>query len=109
MTDPKLADALRKRANWLRNKTGSHLEDGWADTKNVIGALLEMADVIDSVNGVYISKEDLEDHNLRIRYGGKDNQGFYHEAHPDAGRYRTNEPIPGEIPWKDRKRIKKPG
>lgn len=109
MTDPDLAAALRKRADWLRNKNNSYLEDSWAETKNVIGALLEMADVIDSLNGVYISKEDLEDHNLRLRYGGKDSQGFYHEAHPDAGRYSTNEPIPGEIAWKDRKRIKKLG
>lgn len=107
MADPELAAALRKRAAWLRNKTSGHMEDGWGEVKNVVSALMEIADVIDSVNGVYISKEDLEDHNLRIRYGGKDNYGVYHEAHPDAGRYSTNEPIPGELPWKDRKRIKK--
>lgn len=109
MADSELAAALRRRADWLRNKNSSYLEDGWGDPRNVIAALMEMADVIDSVNGVYISKEDLEDYNLRIRYGGEDRHGVYHEAHPEAGRYSTNEPIPGEIPWKDRKRIKKPG
>jgi len=27
--------------------------------------------------------------------------------HPDAGRYSTNEMVPGQIPWQDRKLIKK--
>lgn len=72
-----LADAMRRRAHWLNqsNKTNSHLEYGWADTKNVVGALLEMADVIDSWSGEYLSKEDAEEEWGRRRYGYRDENG----------------------------------
>lgn len=57
MNDTKsLADAMRERAQFLRNKP-NHKECGWGDTHNVIAALFEMADVIDSWSGEYLSKE----------------------------------------------------
>lgn len=72
-----LADAMRRRASWLNqsNKTNSHMEYGWADTKNVVGALLEMADVIDSWSGEYMSKEDAEEEYGRRRWGYTDEHG----------------------------------
>lgn len=72
-----LADAMRRRAHWLNqsNKTNSHTEYGWADKKNVVGALLEMADVIDSWSGEYLSKEDAEEEWGRRRYGYTDENG----------------------------------
>jgi hypothetical protein len=72
-----LAEAMRRRAHWLNqsNKTNSHMEYGWADTKNVVGALLEMADVIDSWSGEYLSKEDTEIEYMRRRYGYTDEHG----------------------------------
>lgn len=72
-----LADALRRRAHWLNqsNKTNSHMEYGWAETKNVVGALLEMADVVDSWSGEYLSKEDTEIEYGRRRYGYTDEHG----------------------------------
>lgn len=72
-----LADAMRRRAHWLNqsNKTNSHMEYSWADTKNVVGALLEMADVIDSWSGEYLSKEDTEEELGRRRYGYTDEYG----------------------------------
>lgn len=72
-----LADAMRRRASWLNesNKTNSHMECSWADTKNVVGALLEMADVIDSWSGEYISKEDAEEDFNRRRWGYTDKAG----------------------------------
>lgn len=81
-----LAAAMRRRASWLNesNKTNSHMEYGWADTKNVIGALLEMADVIDSWSGEYISKEDAEEEYSRRRYGYTDEKGVRHPGDYDA-------------------------
>lgn len=72
-----LAAAMRRRASWLNesNKTNGHMEYGWGDVKNVIGALLEMADVIDSWSGEYISKEDAEDDFYRRRWGYTDENG----------------------------------
>ena len=61
-----LAQAFRDRAKFL-DKHHSSLEYGWADTKNVIGALLEFADVIDSWSGEYLSKEETYDENQRRR------------------------------------------
>jgi len=87
MSDPlSLADALRRRAHWLNsnNKTNSHMEYGWADTKNVVGALLEMADVVDSWSGEYLSKEDAEAEFLRRRYGYTDENGVRHTGDYDA-------------------------
>ena len=81
-----LAEALRRRADWLNqsNKTNSHLEYGWSDTKNVVGALLEMADVIDSWSGEYLSKEDAEIENGKRRYGYTDENGVRHSGDYDA-------------------------
>jgi hypothetical protein len=78
MKEPKsLAEALRQRASWLNetNMTSSHMEYGWADKNNVVGALLEMADVIDSWSGEYISKEDAQEDYYRRRWGYTDENG----------------------------------
>lgn len=69
MTDKSLAEALRERAQWLHNKTGSCLEYGWGDKKNVVAALYEFADVVDSWSGEYISKEETEEIYNRRRWG----------------------------------------
>lgn len=81
-----LATAMRRRASWLNDssKSTSHMEYGWADTKNVVGALLEMADVIDSWSGEYISKEDAEKDYLRRRFGYTDENGVKHLGDYDA-------------------------
>lgn len=87
MTDNiSLAEAMRRRAHWLNqsNKTNSHMEYGWADTKNVVGALLEMADVIDSWSGEYLSKEDTEIENDRRKYGYTDENGTRHPGDYDC-------------------------
>ena len=61
---------MRDRADFLNARSSnSYLEYGWADTKNVIGALMEMADVIDSWSGEYLSKEETYEENQRRRYG----------------------------------------
>lgn len=66
-----LSEALRKRAWWLKKKqSDSFLEYGWGDKNSVIASLLEFADVVDSWNGEYLSKEDSEhEHHVR-QYGG---------------------------------------
>jgi hypothetical protein len=69
-TDKSLAQALRERADFLNARSSnSYLEHGWADTKNVIGALLEFADVVDSWSGEYLSKELTYEENQRRRWG----------------------------------------
>jgi hypothetical protein len=70
-TTQSLADAMRKRANWLNEsqRTNSHMEYGWGDKNSVIAALLEIADVVDSWSGEYLSKEDTHDENQRRRWG----------------------------------------
>ena len=75
-----LAEAMRRTAHWLNqsNKTNSHME------KDVVGALLEMADVIDSWSGEYLSKEDTEDEWNRRRYGYTDENGVRHSGDYDA-------------------------
>lgn len=72
-----LADAMRRRARWLNdsNKSNSHMESGWGDKSSVISALYEMADVIDSWSGEYLSKEDAEKEHYRRRYGYTDENG----------------------------------
>lgn len=55
-TTKSLSEALRDRADFLRNHP-RHIEYGCGDDKNVIAALLETADVIDSWSGEYLSKE----------------------------------------------------
>lgn len=62
-----LAQAFRDRAKFLDKH--QDLEYGWADTKNVIGALLEFADVIDSWSGEYLSKELTYEENQKRRWG----------------------------------------
>lgn len=65
-----LADALRERAKFLDDRpSDSYLENAWGDKKNVIAALLEMADVIDSWSGEYLSKELTYEENERRRWG----------------------------------------
>jgi hypothetical protein len=67
--DKSLAAAMRERAHWLRDKTNSHMESGWGDRNSVMSALLEMADVIDSWSGEYLSKEDAEKEHHKRRFG----------------------------------------
>ena len=67
-----LANAMRERANFLNaRQSDSYLEYGWGDKSSVIAALLEMADVIDSWSGEYLSKEETYDENQRRRWGTK--------------------------------------
>ena len=68
-----LADAIRKRATWLNDsqRTNSHMEYGWGDKNSVIAALMEMADVVDSWSGEYLSKEDTHEENQRRRWGAQ--------------------------------------
>lgn len=69
-----LAQALRERAEFLNTlESSSHLEYSWGDKDNVIAALLEFADVVDSWSGEYLSKELTYDENHRRRYGGQRN------------------------------------
>ena len=67
-----LAQAMRERADFLyARESNSYLEYGWGDKNSVIAALLEMADVIDSWSGEYLSKELTYEENQRRRYGVK--------------------------------------
>jgi hypothetical protein len=77
MNKPKsLSTALRERAEFLNSRqSDSYLEHGWGDKSSVIAALLEMADVIDSWSGEYLSKELTYEENQRRRYGAS--QGTY--------------------------------
>lgn len=81
-----LAEALRRRAHWINqsNKTNSHMEYGWADKNSVVGALLEMADVVDSWSGEYLSKEDAEIEYSNRKYGYHDKHGVRHPGDYDA-------------------------
>jgi hypothetical protein len=70
METKSLADAMRTRARWLREKgSNSFLESGWGNSASVQSALLEMADVIDSWSGEYLSKEETERENLHRELG----------------------------------------
>lgn len=64
-----LADALRQRAKWLNESASNHIEYGWGDKNNVIASLLELADLLDSWSGEYLSKELTYEENQRRRYG----------------------------------------
>jgi hypothetical protein len=71
-----LAQAMRERADFLyARESNSYLEHGWGDKSSVIAALLEIADVIDSWSGEYLSKELTYEENQRRRYGAS--QGTY--------------------------------
>ncbi len=63
-----LADAFRERAEFL-NKYPNQREFAWGESNNVIAALYEFADVIDSWSGEYLSKELTYEENQRRRYG----------------------------------------
>lgn len=64
-----LAQALRERAEFLNARdSNSYLEYGWGDKNNVIAALLEFADVVDSWSGEYLSKELTYKENQRRRW-----------------------------------------
>jgi hypothetical protein len=66
-----LADAMRERASFLNARDSkSYLEYGWGDKNSVIAALYEMADVIDSWSGEYLSKELTYEENQRRRWCG---------------------------------------
>jgi hypothetical protein len=65
-----LATALRERAAFL-NKHPNSREYGWGDNHNVIAALYEFADVVDSWSGEYLSKELTYEENQRRRYGSR--------------------------------------
>jgi hypothetical protein len=70
MTDKSLAQALRERADFLyAQESKSYMEYGWGDKNNVIAALLEFADVVDSWSGEYLSKELTYEENQRRRWG----------------------------------------
>lgn len=62
-----LAQAMRERAKFLKDKSTA-LEYGWGDTNNVIAALFEFADVVDSWSGEYLSKELTYEENQRRRW-----------------------------------------
>ena len=64
-----LAQAMRDRADFLRDKSSAWLEYGWGETSDVVAALYEFADVIDSWSGEYLSKELTHQENERRRYG----------------------------------------
>lgn len=60
------------------------MENGWGDKNTVVAALLEMADVIDSWSGEYLSKEDTETEVASRKYGRTDEFGVYHPGDYDA-------------------------
>lgn len=66
-----LAEAMRERARFLDCQSSSFLEYSWGDKNNVIAALYEMADVIDSWSGEYLSKEKTYSEDQRRRYGAR--------------------------------------
>ena len=58
MKQQSLAEALRSRAEFLNARNSdSYMEQSWGDKSNVIAALYEFADVVDSWSGEYLSKE----------------------------------------------------
>ena len=71
-TSKSLAQALRERAEFLNaRESNSYLEYGWGDKNNVIAALLEFADVVDSWSGEYLSKELTYEENQCRRWDTK--------------------------------------
>ena len=67
-TNQSLAEALRDRADFLKDKSSAFLEHGWGETSNVVAALYEFADVVDSWSGEYLSKEETHKENERRRW-----------------------------------------
>lgn len=69
MEQKSLAQAMRERAQFLTDgSSDSYLEYSWGDKNSVIAALLEMADVIDSWSGEYLSKELTYEENQRRKW-----------------------------------------
>ena len=68
ITTKSLSEALRDRAEFIQ-KHPSSLEYGWGDDKNVVAALYEFADVVDSWSSEYLSKELTYKENQRRRWG----------------------------------------
>jgi hypothetical protein len=65
-----LAQALRERADFLNaRQSDSYLEYRWGDRNNVVAALYEFADVVDSWSGEYLSKELTYEENQSRRWG----------------------------------------
>lgn len=62
-----LADAIRTRARYLLEHT-THLEYKFGDTRNVVALLFELADLMDSWSGEYLSKEETYNENERRRW-----------------------------------------
>lgn len=62
-----LADALRERAKFLRDYP-NYRDFVWGDCDSVIASLYEMADVVSSWSGEYLSKEETYLENQRRRY-----------------------------------------
>lgn len=59
MKQKKISDALRERADFLNDKNASYFQIPFYENKyDVLAALYEMADVIDSWSGEILSKED---------------------------------------------------
>ena len=70
MKQQSLAEALRSRAEFLNARNSdSYMEHSWGDKSNVIAALYEFADVVDSWSGEYLSKELTYEENQRRRWG----------------------------------------
>ena len=67
ITTKSLSEALRDRAEFIRAHP-RRLEYGWGDDTNVIAALYEFADVVDSWSGEYLSKELTYKENQRRRW-----------------------------------------
>jgi hypothetical protein len=78
-----LADAMRRRAQWLELST-NHLEYRWGDKNSVIAGLFELADLLDSWSGEYLSKEDARDEYMRRRWGYTDENNNYVTGDTDA-------------------------
>jgi hypothetical protein len=67
-----LAEAFRDRAKFLSEHNAR--ESPWGDNQSVVSALYEMADVVDSWSGEYLSKEETHKENQRRRWGSIDPQ-----------------------------------
>jgi hypothetical protein len=78
-----LAQALKDRAEYLR-KNPSGAESAWGENHNTVAVLLELADVLNSWSGEYLSKEDAEQEYHRRKYGYIDENGNHHPGDYNA-------------------------
>lgn len=67
-TTKSLADAFRDRAKFLRDRP-EQVETRLGDINSVVASLYEMADVIDSWSGEYLSKELTYQEDQNRRWG----------------------------------------